>query len=125
MPAPIRTRRPASAFACPTSLAGAGDRAGVAARVALFGLPYGDQGLLVSRRLYDEIGGYRALPLMEDVDFVRRIGRRRLGPLGEDAFTSGARWRRDGWIRRSVRNLACLELYRLGMPPERMARLYG
>jgi len=98
---------------------------GVAARVALFGLPYGDQGLLVSRRLYDETGGYRALPLMEDVDLVRRIGRRRLTLLREDAFTSGARWRRDGWVRRSVRNVACLTLYRLGMPPERLARLYG
>ncbi len=98
---------------------------GVAARVALLGLPYGDQGLLVSRSLYGEAGGYRALPLMEDVDLVRRIGRRRLALLGEDAFTSGERWRRDGWLRRSVRNLACLTLYRLGVPVERVARLYG
>ena len=97
----------------------------VAARVAWLGMPYGDQGLLVSRRLYDEAGGYRPLPLMEDVDFARRIGRRRLALLGEDAFTSGERWRRDGWLRRSARNLLCVTLYRLGMPPERLARFYG
>ena len=97
----------------------------MAARVAWLGLPYGDQGLLVSRRLYNEAGGYRPLPLMEDVDLVRRIGRRRLAMLGADAFTSGERWRRDGWLRRSARNLLCLTLFRFGMPAERLARLYG
>jgi rSAM/selenodomain-associated transferase 2 len=97
----------------------------VAARVRLLGLPYGDQGLLISRRLYEHSGGYRDLPLMEDVDLVRRIGRRRLIMLEADAFTSPARWRRDGWLRRSARNLACLGLYRLGVSPERIAKLYG
>lgn len=99
--------------------------AGVAARVRLLGLPYGDQGLLISRALYDAVGGYRSLPLMEDVDLVERIGRRRLRPLPVDAVTSAARWRRDGWVRRSALNLACLLLYRLGVAPERIARLYG
>ena len=44
-------------------------------RCLALGLPYGDQGLLIPRRLYDEVGGYRELPLMEDVDLVRRLGR--------------------------------------------------
>ena len=94
----------------------------VAVRVALLGLPYGDQGLLVSRRLYDEVGGYRPLPLMEDVDLVRRIGRRRLALLDEEALTGAERWRRDGWLKRPARNLCCLTLYALGLPPERIAR---
>ena len=98
---------------------------GVAARTAIFALPYGDQGLLISRRLYDAVGGYRPLPLMEDVDLVRRIGRRRLVALGADAFTSSERWRCDGWLRRSSRNLLCLGLYGIGVSPERIARLYG
>lgn len=99
--------------------------AGVALRVRLLGLPYGDQGLLVSRRLYEEVGGYRALPLMEDVDLVRRIGRRRLARIGVEASTSAERWRSDGWFRRSGLNLLCLALYRSGMSAERVARLYG
>lgn len=99
--------------------------AGVAARVRLLGLPYGDQGLLVSRSLYEEVGGYRPLPLMEDVDLVRRIGRRRLKRLDVAAVTSADRWRRDGWLRRSGRNLLCLALWRSGMSAERVARLYG
>jgi rSAM/selenodomain-associated transferase 2 len=97
----------------------------VALRVRLLALPYGDQGLLVPRRLYDAVGGYRSLPLMEDVDLVRRIGRRRLRPLGESAATSAERWRRDGWARRSARNLVCLALYRLGRPADRLEKLYS
>ena len=98
---------------------------GVAARVRLLALPYGDQGLLIPRSLYSALGGYRPLPLFEDVDLVRRIGRRRLAVLDAAAVTSASRWRRDGWWRRSARNLVLLGLYRLGMRPERIARRYG
>ena len=98
---------------------------GVALRVSRLGLPYGDQGLLVSRALYNEVGGFRALALMEDVDIVRRIGRGRLRTLDAVAVTSADRWRRDGWFRRSARNLFCLLLYALGASPARIARLYA
>lgn len=97
---------------------------GVGLRAQLLGLPYGDQGLLVPRALYEAVGGFRAMALMEDVDLVRRIGRARLQPLGATALTSAARWRRDGWLRRSSRNLLCLSFYALGASPERVARLY-
>ena len=96
---------------------------GVALRVKLLGLPYGDQGLLVSRQLYSNVGGYRPLPLMEDVDLARRIGRVRM--LAPEALTSADRWRRDGWFRRSARNLACLSMYMAGVAPERIARFYA
>jgi rSAM/selenodomain-associated transferase 2 len=99
--------------------------AGVALRVRLLKLPYGDQGLLMSRRHYDEIGGYRPLPLMEDVDIVRRIGGARLRSLSIPALTSAERWLKYGWLRRSARNLSCLLLYGLGMPPARIASFYA
>jgi rSAM/selenodomain-associated transferase 2 len=95
---------------------------GVAARVRLLGLPYGDQGLLVSRDRYLQVGGYRPMPLMEDVDLVRRLGSMPMIPV--DALTSAERWRRDGWFNRSARNLLCLSLYGLGWAPERIARTY-
>jgi len=88
-------------------------------------LPYGDQGLLLSRATYDRLGGYRPLPLMEDVDLVRRLGHRRIAALPVAAVTSAERWRRQGWRRRSVRNLACLSLWFLGVPPRIIARLYA
>jgi rSAM/selenodomain-associated transferase 2 len=97
----------------------------VALRCALFALPYGDQGLLIHRAFYDALGGFRPIPLMEDVDMVRRIGRRRLVMLQSTALTSAARWQRDGWLRRSARNLTCLTLFGLGVPAARIARIYG
>jgi len=96
----------------------------VARRCRLLALPYGDQGLLLHRDLYTAAGGFRPLPLMEDVDLVRRLGRRRLLGLDAAAVTSADRWRRGGYFRRSARNLACLTLYFLGVPPARIARLY-
>lgn len=97
----------------------------VAWRCRVLGLPYGDQGLLVSRAVLAAAGGMRPLPVMEDVDLVRRLGRRRLVALPADAVTSAARWERDGWTRRSLRNLLCLALWHAGVPPRLIARLYG
>lgn len=98
---------------------------GVRLRVAMLALPYGDQGLLIHRSLYDQVGGFRDLPLMEDVDLVRRLGRARLVRLEGTATTSAERWRRRGWVRQSATNLHCLLLYLLGVPPERIARVRG
>ena len=96
----------------------------VAWRCRGFGLPFGDQGLLIGRAFYRSLGGYRPIPLFEDVDLVRRIGRSRLVPLGIDAVTAADRFTRAGYRRRSVANLALLSLYFLGVPPAWLARLY-
>ena len=97
----------------------------VAWRCRVFALPYGDQGLLIARALYDKAGGFAALPLMEDVEFVRRLGRRRLVPLGAPAYASARRYQEGGYIRRPLRNLLCLWLYFMGVPARHIARLYG
>lgn len=88
------------------------------------GLPWGDQGLLISAALYRAIGGYRPLPLMEDVDLVRRIGRRRLRILPAALTTGADRYRRDGWIRRPLKNAALLLRYALGTDPQTLADRY-
>jgi glycosyltransferase involved in cell wall biosynthesis len=97
----------------------------VAWRCRILALPYGDQGLLIHRDLLSAVGGIRPLPLLEDVDLVCRLGRRRLVALDAAAVTSAAKWQRDGWYRRSLRNLGCLALYFAGVPPHLIARLYG
>ncbi len=93
-------------------------------RNRLFALPYGDQGLLIRRSFYQALGGFRPLPLMEDVDLIRKITRRRLAFLQTPARTSAAKYRRDGWWRRSFRNMLCVLLYFLGAPMSLLARLY-
>ena len=98
---------------------------GVGWRVRVFGLPYGDQGLFVRRTIFRQLGGYRDLPLMEDVDFVRRLHRQgRVVELPLALSTSSRRWRRDGWWRRSASNLALVTLYFAGISPARLAAWY-
>jgi rSAM/selenodomain-associated transferase 2 len=97
----------------------------VAWRCRALALPYGDQGLLIARPLYEAVGGFRPLPLMEDVDLVRRLGRRRLARVGARCLASARRYRRDGYLRRPLRNLLCLSLYLTGVPAQHIARLYG
>lgn len=99
--------------------------AGVALRCAALALPFGDQGLLISRRLYDAVGGYEAVPLLEDVRLVRRLGRNRLARLDAQAVTSADRHRRDGWIRRTAGNWAILVRHALGEGPEVLAARYA
>lgn len=92
-------------------------------RSRVFGLPYGDQGLLISRALYDAVGGYADQPLMEDVAIARALAGR-LVALPVDARTSAARYEAEGWLRRGGRNLATLLRYRMGAHPETLARRY-
>lgn len=98
--------------------------ASVRARCAVLAMPYGDQGLLISRKLFDKIGGYRDLPIMEDVDLMRRLGRRRIKFFETPAVTSAERYRRDGYLARSVRNQLCLALFGAGLPASKIVRIY-
>lgn len=96
----------------------------VAWRNRLFALPYGDQGLLIAKAFYESLGGYADLPIMEDVDLVRRIGRKRLVRLPVRAVTSAARYERGGYLRRPLRNLVCLAGYFIGLSPALIAWIY-
>lgn len=99
--------------------------AGVRLRLALVGLPYGDQALFVRTHIFQAIGGYRDLPLMEDVDFVRRL--RTIGRLDisqAPVVTSARRWKRDGWFRRSGRNIILATQFLLGVSAARLAQAY-
>ena len=94
-------------------------------RARKFGLPYGDQGLLMSRTMYASLVGYLDIPIMEDVDIVRRIGKDRLVELPATATTSSERYKREGYVLRPLRNLSLLSLFFMGVSPHRLARLYG
>lgn len=123
-------KRPASAAAFRFKLDDTGSaprilEALVRLRCGLLRLPYGDQGLLIPRSLYNEIGGYRDLSIMEDVDLIRRLGRGRVTMLDTHAVTSAERYQRDGYLARTLRNQSCLMAYFAGIPVERIARRYA
>lgn len=93
-------------------------------RARLFKLPYGDQGLLISRFFYEASGGYSDLPLMEDVEFVRRIGANRIVLLETEAVTSAEKYRREGYSRRAWKNLMLTARYLMGADPVELAKAY-
>ncbi len=97
---------------------------GVRLRCRAWALPYGDQGLLISKELYDEIGGYPDWSLFEDVKIIEKLGRDRLRQLPADLMTCSAKYEQDGFIRRGWRNFRLLRRYRRGADPEKLATEY-
>lgn len=94
-------------------------------RARLFSLPYGDQAIFVRRSVFEEIGGYAELPLMEDLELVRRLKRRgRLVILPAKAITSTRRWEKEGILYTTIRNWAVTLLFFLGVSPTALARWY-
>ena len=92
-------------------------------RARWLGLPFGDQGLLISRKLYDEAGGYPEIELMEDVALARRL-RGRLRPVAATITTSAERYEQEGWLQRGRRNLGLQARYFLGVDPAKLALRY-
>lgn len=97
----------------------------VACRTRLRQLPYGDQGLLLPRRLLQACGGVRPLPLMEDLDLVLRLRQRaQLRSLGVPLRVDGRRWQRQGVLACAWRNARLRRAWRRGCPADTLARLY-
>jgi rSAM/selenodomain-associated transferase 2 len=98
---------------------------GARLRVALFGLPYGDQALFVRRRVLERSGGVPQVPIMEDLDLVRAIRREgRLARLPLSIETSARRYRAGGTLRGVVRNALALCAWWLGLDRDRIAAWY-
>lgn len=94
-------------------------------RSRLGGLPYGDQGLLVRRALYERVGGHPGIPIMEDVALARALARHTAVRYLRSALrVSARRWHREGPMRTWVRNGVLLGAYLAGLPPERLAAWY-
>jgi hypothetical protein len=94
-------------------------------RSSFFGWPYGDQGLFIEKRVFNELGGFAPLPIMEDFELVRRLRRRgRVVTVRESVITSARRWQRLGILRTILCNQAVLLGYFAGISPKRLARFY-
>ena len=94
-------------------------------RCSLFSLPYGDQGIFVRKDIFNKIGGYQDIPLMEDVEIVGALNKEgKLVLLEKCAVTHDRRWSRKGWIRASVSNQLVMLMYKMGIDPHTLARLY-
>ena len=94
-------------------------------RVRLAGLAYGDQGLFLRREVFDELGGFPPVRLMEDLLFSRRLRRRgRVVVAPCRIFVSPRRWRKVGIVRQTLRNWTLTALAATGVHPDRLAGFY-
>lgn len=89
-------------------------------------IPYGDQAIFIRRDYFRRIGGYRELPLMEDVELMRRIKQRgdKICILSDHVMTSARRWEEEGFVFGLLRNTILFTLFILRVSPERLARFY-
>ena len=96
------------------------------ARAEMTRCPFGDHAIFARRTVFEELGGFRDWPLLEDLDFARRLARRgRTVLLPAEVVTSARRFERLGVWRTVAINWLILLLYFAGVSPSRLARLYG
>ena len=94
-------------------------------RSRLTRIPYGDQGIFVKKAVFEEIGGFKSIPLMEDIDFSLRLKKRgKVVFIKDEIVTSDRRWEREGVIWGTLRNWFLTVLFYLGVSPIRLARWY-
>jgi hypothetical protein len=95
------------------------------ARARLCRITLGDQAIFARRELFQSLGGFAPIPLLEDLHLADRLRRRaRFRVLPLDVLSSPRRWERRGRLRTSALNWAILALSRAGVAPERLAALY-
>lgn len=89
-------------------------------------IPYGDQAIFIRKSYFDKIGRYKEIPLMEDVDLMRRIKKRgdKIYILRDQVMTSPRRWEKEGVIYTTIRNRIFMSLYFLGVGPEKLVKYY-
>lgn len=88
-------------------------------------LPYGDQGLFMSRATFHRLGGFSELPIMEDFELVTRLRRRgQVVTLPQTARTSARRWQSLGLVRTALINQRMLWNYHQRCDPDTLRRLY-
>lgn len=95
-------------------------------RSRLTRIPYGDQAIFIRKEYFHRVKGYPDIPLMEDVELMRRIKRQgdKICIIPDRVVTSPRRWKKEGILYTTLRNWTILLLYMLGISPFRLKRFY-
>ncbi len=89
-------------------------------------IPYGDQGIFIKKSFFEKIGGFHPLPLMEDVNLMRRVKKAggKIAFIHNKVSTSPRRWEKEGIISCTLRNWILILLYLTGVPAEKLSKFY-
>jgi rSAM/selenodomain-associated transferase 2 len=95
-------------------------------RSRLTRIPYGDQGIFIKKNFFESLGGYGKMPLMEDVDLMRRVKKNggKIAMVNRKILTSPRRWKKEGVIFCTLRNWTLILLYLMGVPAEKLSKFY-
>lgn len=95
-------------------------------RSRLTRVPYGDQAIFIKKHFFDQIGGFKDIPIMEDVEFMQRIRKAglKIGFVRRKAMTAPRRWQKEGIARCTLRNWTLRTLYHLGASPQKLSKFY-
>lgn len=96
-------------------------------RSRLTRIPYGDQGIFIKRQFFETLGGYSAMPVMEDVDLMQRVKKTggKIAMVNRKIFTSPRRWEKEGVLFCTLRNWTLILLYLTGVPAEKLSKFYA
>jgi rSAM/selenodomain-associated transferase 2 len=96
-------------------------------RSRLTRIPYGDQAIFFKKRFFDQIGGYRDIPIMEDVELMQRVRKagKKIKFISRKVQTASRRWEKEGIVYCTLRNWSIRTLYLLGVPPEKLKKFYS
>ncbi len=89
-------------------------------------IPYGDQAIFIKKTVFERLGGFGEIPLMEDVDLMQRVKKtgQKIAIIPLKVLTSPRRWEKEGLLFSTLRNWILISLYLLGVSPQRLAKFY-
>ncbi|NQT68956.1 MAG: glycosyltransferase family 2 protein [Desulfobacteraceae bacterium] len=95
-------------------------------RSRLTRIPYGDQAIFLKKRFFDHIGGFKDIPIMEDVELMQRVKKtgKKIKFISRRVQTDSRRWEKEGIVYCTLRNWSIRTLYLLGVPPEKLKKFY-
>ncbi|MEE8432058.1 MAG: TIGR04283 family arsenosugar biosynthesis glycosyltransferase [Candidatus Desulfatibia sp.] len=96
-------------------------------RSRLTRIPYGDQAIFLKKRFFDQIGGFKDIPIMEDVELMQRVKKagKKIKFIARKVQTAARRWEKEGIVYCTLRNWSLRTLYLLGVPPEKLKKFYS
>ncbi len=96
-------------------------------RSRLTKIPYGDQAIFFKKHFFNHIGGYRNIPIMEDVELMQRVKKdgKKIKFISSKVQTASRRWEKEGIVYCTLRNWSLRTLYLLGVPPEKLKKFYS
>jgi hypothetical protein len=96
-------------------------------RSRLTRIPYGDQAIFLKKSFFDQIGGFKDIPIMEDVELMQRVKKagQKIKFIPRKVWTAARRWEKEGIVYCTLRNWILISLYMFGVSPEKLNKFYS